>query len=275
MSAAESGLEGMEIEGEVDVKSWILAYTGEKRLVTERGVLEQRVPMEMSRAKAEVVYRLLPWWSVVAVVWLLFAVLFFSLAVPWPFHGSSRDVETFCLTWVGSERAEPENATLQQQLDAADRRFQGSCRWGYPTFCDLFWEGDGCGYTSNFTWTQAYYPANLYVMHAWWLVSHAKWAVPLCYCAMIVVTVVSRRKATVKVRWCPHLVTSVVADYDRGTNAEAVKSTLLAKVRRCAALPMPDVKHLKYQRGSVLVAEYLIGKSDFCAGTHALMRRVS
>lgn len=65
------------------------------------------------------------------------------------------------------------------------------------------------------------------------------------------------------VPYVPHLVSSVMAEYDRGTNATAARSTLRQKIRRLASLPLPDEDALKFIAGSELVCEQLLSHEDF------------
>lgn len=68
---------------------------------------------------------------------------------------------------------------------------------------------------------------------------------------------------TYSVPYVPHLVSSVMAEYDRGTNASAARSTLRQKMRRLASLPLPDEDALKFIVGSELVCEQLLSHEDF------------
>ena len=65
------------------------------------------------------------------------------------------------------------------------------------------------------------------------------------------------------VAYVPHLVSSVMAEYDRGTNPTAARSTLRQKIRRLAALPIPDEDALKFIAGTELVCEQLLEDEDF------------
>lgn len=68
---------------------------------------------------------------------------------------------------------------------------------------------------------------------------------------------------TFSVPFVPHLVSSVMAEYDRGTNATAARSTLRQKMRRLASLPIPDEDALKFIAGSELICEQLLTHEDF------------
>lgn len=68
---------------------------------------------------------------------------------------------------------------------------------------------------------------------------------------------------TYSLPYIPHLVSSVMAEYDRGTNVVAARSTLRQKIRRLASLPIPDVDALKFIAGSELVCEQLLTNEDF------------
>lgn len=65
------------------------------------------------------------------------------------------------------------------------------------------------------------------------------------------------------VSYIPHLVSCLMTEYDRGTSAEVVKSTIGMRARRLGALPIPDEYHEKFVADSVFVASVLLEKSDF------------
>lgn len=68
---------------------------------------------------------------------------------------------------------------------------------------------------------------------------------------------------TVYFTYSPHLVSSLVMEYDRGTSAEVVRSTIRQKVRRLACLPIPDKDALIIIASSEYLAEALIEGGDF------------
>jgi len=68
---------------------------------------------------------------------------------------------------------------------------------------------------------------------------------------------------TYSVCYVPHLVSSVMAEYNRGTNAIAARATLRQKMRQLASLPLPDKDALKLIAGSELVCEQLLTHEDF------------
>jgi len=63
--------------------------------------------------------------------------------------------------------------------------------------------------------------------------------------------------------YMPHLISCVMSEYDRGTSAYVAKSTLRQRIRRLAALPLPDRDALKFINGSELVIEQLLDGEDF------------
>lgn len=65
------------------------------------------------------------------------------------------------------------------------------------------------------------------------------------------------------VPFIPHLVSAVVSEYDRGTNAVAVRSTVRQRIRRLSSLPIPDRDALTFINGSELVCEQLLSHEDF------------
>jgi hypothetical protein len=54
-----------------------------------------------------------------------------------------------------------------------------------------------------------------------------------------------------------------MAEYDRGTNAVAARSTMRQRIRRLACLPIPDEDALKFIVGTELVCEQLLDQEDF------------
>jgi hypothetical protein len=76
-----------------------------------------------------------------------------------------------------------------------------------------------------------------------------------------------------KVAYIPHLVSAVLAEYDRGTNAVAARSTLRQKMRRLACLPIPDEDALVFITGSELVCEQLLQSENFFAEGAACFRQ--
>jgi hypothetical protein len=67
----------------------------------------------------------------------------------------------------------------------------------------------------------------------------------------------------VSICYIPHLVSAVMAEYDRGTNAVAARSTMRQRIRRLACLPIPDEDALKFIVGTELVCEQLLDQEDF------------
>jgi len=91
-------------------------------------------------------------------------------------------------------------------------------------------------------------------------------SLPLCIVLAGIAIFLPRRytpDCVYKVPYVPHVVSSVVADYSRGTNAEAVRSTVRMKISRLAALPIPDFDAVSFINGSETVAEVLLEREDF------------
>jgi hypothetical protein len=72
-----------------------------------------------------------------------------------------------------------------------------------------------------------------------------------------------RKWRTYNIPFAPHLVTALMLEYDRGTNAVAAVSTIRARLRQMAAFPLPDFDALAYYQGTETVALHLLHKSDF------------
>lgn len=75
------------------------------------------------------------------------------------------------------------------------------------------------------------------------------------------------------VAYVPHLVSAVVAEYDRGTNASSVATTIRQKFRRLAAFPLPDSDALQLLVGSETMAKHLLSTEDFFSEGAACCRR--
>jgi len=65
------------------------------------------------------------------------------------------------------------------------------------------------------------------------------------------------------VNYSPHIVSTIVSEYDAGTNDVAVLSTIRMKMRRLSALPLGQEDHLSIIAGSELMCLQLISKSPF------------
>lgn len=66
-----------------------------------------------------------------------------------------------------------------------------------------------------------------------------------------------------KVYYCPHAVSSVVTEYNSGTNAVVVASTVNQKLLRLGALPLPDAIVLQIHKGTELVVASTIANSSY------------
>jgi hypothetical protein len=61
----------------------------------------------------------------------------------------------------------------------------------------------------------------------------------------------------------PHLVSCVLADFDRQTNRSVALTSVRQKIRRLACLPLPDKDHLQLMLGTENVVLILLEKNDF------------
>jgi hypothetical protein len=68
---------------------------------------------------------------------------------------------------------------------------------------------------------------------------------------------------SVALKYVPHLVSSVVQEYERGTNIECLETTVRQRIRRMASLPIPDIELLDCIYGSEVVIKYLVIHSPF------------
>lgn len=89
------------------------------------------------------------------------------------------------------------------------------------------------------------------------------YAVSSCCALLTIILAFKGRTRTVHVSYIPHLVSSLVLEYDRGCNATSVKSTIRMRSRRLAALPIPDRDALQLISGSEVVAEEIIASEPF------------
>lgn len=63
--------------------------------------------------------------------------------------------------------------------------------------------------------------------------------------------------------WSPHWVDTVFSDFDRQVNKVTIESTLYAKMRRCAGLPVKDTMHYRLMQGTARVVETLLAGQGF------------
>lgn len=71
------------------------------------------------------------------------------------------------------------------------------------------------------------------------------------------------RKTRVCVVYAPHIVSSVILEYSRGTSAEVVRNTIRQRCMRLACLPVPDFDAVKIHHGSEIVAEFYMERQSF------------
>lgn len=99
-----------------------------------------------------------------------------------------------------------------------------------------------------------------------WLTKVRRVVIGLCavaHLASILDYLRCARSVRVRVTYCPHLVTSILTEYDRGTNPDVVRSTMRAKIRRLACLPLRDVDVATIYAGTEVVTSRLIEKESF------------
>jgi len=78
-----------------------------------------------------------------------------------------------------------------------------------------------------------------------------------------------RDEEMVVIPYVPHLVTSVLAEYERGTNAESVRNSVRGKLRRLACFPVADEDYTTLTEGTERVIIFLIERSGFFTGRRA------
>jgi hypothetical protein len=66
-----------------------------------------------------------------------------------------------------------------------------------------------------------------------------------------------------RVAYLPHLVASILLDFDRGTSASVVRSNIRAKCLRLSSLPIPDRDVVVFVTGSEIVAEQIMQTTNF------------
>jgi hypothetical protein len=72
-----------------------------------------------------------------------------------------------------------------------------------------------------------------------------------------------RRREKRYLCYCPHLLSAVLSDFDRGTNQEVAEQNIRAKIRRCASLPIPDSQYIEVMEGTEKVALWLLSRGNF------------
>lgn len=72
--------------------------------------------------------------------------------------------------------------------------------------------------------------------------------------------------------YVPHMVSCLAAEFDRGTNADAVRTSIRQRVRRLACLPIPDEDYLALVAGTELVTEDVIERYGFFSGVAACVQ---
>lgn len=79
-----------------------------------------------------------------------------------------------------------------------------------------------------------------------------------------------RPSRIVAIPFIPHIVSSVLSEYDRGTNPSVALATMRMKIRRLASFPLPDRDCLAYIHGCELVCNHLLDtRSYFWEGAAA------
>lgn len=106
-----------------------------------------------------------------------------------------------------------------------------------------------------------------------WVSNYPMVAAGFFTAAYLVVRWFGRLTRRYVVDYVPHVVSAVMSEYDRGTNATAARATIRQKVRRLASLPLPDEDALKFIVGSELVCEQLLMNEDFFWEGAASFRR--
>lgn len=83
----------------------------------------------------------------------------------------------------------------------------------------------------------------------------------------------SARRRTIHLAYCPHIVSCVLCEYARGTNATSVASTIDQKVRRLACLPLPDIDMVEVSFGSQALCLVILADQKFFTGGVASLRQ--
>jgi len=90
-------------------------------------------------------------------------------------------------------------------------------------------------------------------------------------CLAIICLLFSFRIRSMKFPYVPHLVTSVLNDYDRETNYEVAASTIRMRMRRLGCLPIPDHTYIQLIEGSEAVTLARMAARDYFAAGAALV----
>jgi hypothetical protein len=118
-----------------------------------------------------------------------------------------------------------------------------------------------------------YFP-RLFAVRPTWLGAAALFASCLGIGALAGASVYESIKALVQplvpvdhfLTYSPHMLTTALSEYSRGTNADAIVSTLRSKLRSQACLPIPDDLHLEVLSGTEAVCLAVAQQSDFYTG---------
>lgn len=81
-----------------------------------------------------------------------------------------------------------------------------------------------------------------------------------------------KKKKVKHIAYVPHLVSSVVSEYDHGTNKTVLDSTVRQRIMRLAALPIPDFDHLTLVDGSEMVIKFLVSRQPSFSSIPGLLR---
>lgn len=86
-------------------------------------------------------------------------------------------------------------------------------------------------------------------------------AIPVCLVIIALSLLFTLQRKSI---WfVPHLVSCVVADFDRGLNLTVIRTNMRSKFRRISSFPLPDEIHLRVIAGSEQVVEYLLKNDQF------------
>lgn len=222
---------GVVTREQVEVRYRDIPYDGEQRIIVNRNVNEAKLPMRVAEARCTARQRVYPLWLTVSAI-----LVFITCAV------------TFFVT--DSMLTYPCLVTVQGLY------YESLPYWPLVT--------DWLQYNSG---PVVYCPqrdvAGLRTLSACVGAFLAVYVIPFL--------VLRKKDVHFTYSWVPHWVDSVFVDFDRNVNSTTIETTLLAKMRRCAGLPVRDTMHYRLTQGTARVVETLLEGQGFQWGHMGLL----
>lgn len=173
---------------------------------------------------------------------------------------SFADLKTAYRTWLLKYHPDKNSATQRQwyydvdtlwnhMLDTHNRLVYDS------TYCKRVLNPQFHVITRVVDW---YLPSEIFLV-TWYVVV----AVLICACCYRLFSVAEMAYYGIKLTYVPHLVSTLVAEYNLSTTGDLFEANAWARLRRLGAFPLHDRDALLALRGTVIVAKSVIKKHDF------------